>query len=205
MGNSHKFPLNKATSHYMSQYWPSFVWPYDINRAHWVNSLSLRDTYICHQTRPSLVQIMVCRLFGTKPLSEPILDYCQLDPCEHISVKIKKKKYNNFHWRKWIWNCHLQTNWRSSCLGLNVLRAHCPLPLTVSMMTLTVSMMTLTVFMMTLTVSMMTLTASMITLTVFISPWQSPWQPEQSPWQHGQSPWWPWQSPWWTWQGPWSP
>ena len=30
---------------------------------------------------------MACRLIGAKPLSEPMLDYCQLDPCEHISVK----------------------------------------------------------------------------------------------------------------------
>ena len=36
----------------------------------------------------SLFQIMACRLIGAKPLSEPMLDYCQLDPCEHISMKI---------------------------------------------------------------------------------------------------------------------
>ena len=29
---------------------------------------------------PALVQIMACRLFGAKPLSKPMLDYCQLDP-----------------------------------------------------------------------------------------------------------------------------
>ena len=29
---------------------------------------------------PSLVQIMSCRLVGAKPLSEPILEYCWLDP-----------------------------------------------------------------------------------------------------------------------------
>ena len=32
------------------------------------------------------VQIMACRLFGTKPLSEPMLPYCQLTPGEYISV-----------------------------------------------------------------------------------------------------------------------
>ena len=40
-----------------------------------------------HPTSPSLVQVMACRLFGAKPLSEPMLDYCQLNPWEHISVK----------------------------------------------------------------------------------------------------------------------
>ena len=29
--------------------------------------------------KPSLVQIMACRLLGTKPLSEPMLEYCKLD------------------------------------------------------------------------------------------------------------------------------
>ena len=31
---------------------------------------------------------MVCRLFGAKPLSEPILTYCQLDLKEYLSGEI---------------------------------------------------------------------------------------------------------------------
>ena len=38
--------------------------------------------------RWALVQIMACRLFGTKPLSKPILGYCQLDPWEHQITKL---------------------------------------------------------------------------------------------------------------------
>ena len=38
---------------------------------------------------------MACRLVGAKPLSESLLDYCQLDPYEHISMKFETK-YNNF-------------------------------------------------------------------------------------------------------------
>ena len=34
-----------------------------------------------------LLQILACCLFGTKPLSEPMMPYCQLDSTEHISVK----------------------------------------------------------------------------------------------------------------------
>ena len=34
-----------------------------------------------------LVQIMACRLFSAKPLSKPMLRYCQLDSKEQISVK----------------------------------------------------------------------------------------------------------------------
>ena len=30
--------------------------------------------------RSALVQIMACRLFGDKPLSKPLLGYCQLEP-----------------------------------------------------------------------------------------------------------------------------
>ena len=53
------------------------------------NSLRLRDAYayMHHQTCPSLVQIMACRLVSAKPLSEPMLPYCQLDHKEHNSVK----------------------------------------------------------------------------------------------------------------------
>ena len=64
-----------------------------------------RVTHIC--VDKSLVQIMACRLIGAKPLSEPMLDYCQLDPCEHISMKILSK-YNNFHWWKCTWKCRLR-------------------------------------------------------------------------------------------------
>ena len=41
-----------------------------------LNSLRPSDTYMRRWTGPSLVQIMACRLFGAKPLSEPILEYC---------------------------------------------------------------------------------------------------------------------------------
>ena len=34
---------------------------------------------------------MACHLFSAKPLFEPILPYCQLDPREHISVKFYRK------------------------------------------------------------------------------------------------------------------
>ena len=36
---------------------------------------------------PALLLMIACRLFGAKPLSEPVLDYCQLDPKEQTSVK----------------------------------------------------------------------------------------------------------------------
>ena len=33
---------------------------------------------------------MACRLVGAKPLFEPMLEYCQLGPCEQISVKFNR-------------------------------------------------------------------------------------------------------------------
>ena len=42
-------------------------------------SLSLSDAYVLHKTMTILAQIMVCRLFGAKPLSGPMTTYCQLD------------------------------------------------------------------------------------------------------------------------------
>ena len=47
-----------------------------ISDAIWRHKASMSDVYMCQQSRPSLVQIMACRLFGAKPLSEPMLAYC---------------------------------------------------------------------------------------------------------------------------------
>ena len=35
----------------------------------------------------ALVQVMACRLLGAKPLSKPMLGYCQLDPLEQTLLK----------------------------------------------------------------------------------------------------------------------
>ena len=50
---------------------------------------------------------MACRLFGAKPLPEPMFNNCHLDPKEQTSVKFKSK-YKTFHPRKYIWKCPLQ-------------------------------------------------------------------------------------------------
>ena len=44
-----------------------------------VNSLSPSAAYMRQWIGSALVQIMACRLFGVKPLSKPMLTYCQLD------------------------------------------------------------------------------------------------------------------------------
>ena len=42
---------------------------------------------MCQWIGSALVQKMTCHLFGTKPLLEPMLDYCWLDSWEQISIK----------------------------------------------------------------------------------------------------------------------
>ena len=55
------------------------------------NPWTLSDAYMRRQIRPSLVQIAACHLFEAKPLSEPTMDYYELDPIEHFSVKYESK------------------------------------------------------------------------------------------------------------------
>ena len=72
-------------------------------------------THICVSELSQSVQVMACRLFGTKPLPEPILVYFKLDSWEQISVKLEWEFYH-FHSRKCIWKCRLP-NWRPFCPG----------------------------------------------------------------------------------------
>ena len=43
--------------------------------------------YMRRWTVSALVQVVVCRLFGAKPLPEPMVTHCQLDPYEQTSEK----------------------------------------------------------------------------------------------------------------------
>ena len=69
--------------------------------------------YLRQWTGSALVQVMACRLFGAKPLPEPMLAYCRLDSWDQISVKFESEFYH-FHSRKCIWNCRL-SEWRMFC------------------------------------------------------------------------------------------
>ena len=53
-----------------------------------IKSSPPRAAYIRQSIRSALVQIIAYRLFGTKPLPEPMLTYCQLDSWEQISMKL---------------------------------------------------------------------------------------------------------------------
>ena len=105
----------QATSHYLNQYWRRSLPPYGIPRPQWVKNVfesvpCKKRCQFCSDHwsigMPSwdlstLVQVMICHLFGIKPLPEPMLTSCQLHPKEYISV--------TFH-LEFIcyWKCHLQ-------------------------------------------------------------------------------------------------
>ena len=62
--------------------------------------------YMHQWTGSALVQVMACRLFGAKPLPEPMLVDCQLESWKQVSVKFGSEFYH-FYSRKCIWKCHL--------------------------------------------------------------------------------------------------
>ena len=84
-------------------------------RPPYVNSSPLSATYMHQWIGSSLVKVMASRLFGAKPLPEPMLDYCQLDSWEQVSVKFESE-FDHFHSRKCIWKCSL-LKWQPYCPG----------------------------------------------------------------------------------------
>ena len=52
-----------------------------------LNPLRPGEANMRHGTVSSLVQAMSCRLFGTKPLPEPMMTYCQWDTYKQTAVK----------------------------------------------------------------------------------------------------------------------
>ena len=80
-----------------------------------INSFPPSATHVRQWTGPALVQVLACRLFGAKPLPEPMPVYCRLNSWEQISVKFEWELYH-FHSRKCIWNCPLPKR-RPFCPG----------------------------------------------------------------------------------------
>ena len=57
---------------------------------------------VCHWTLSLLVQIMACRLFGAKPLLEPMLTYCQFIPSGRPfseRINIQNFPFIKMHWK----------------------------------------------------------------------------------------------------------
>ena len=91
--------------------WKIFRYDCKVGPTAYINPSSPSATDMRQRTGSVLVQIC---LFVAKPLPEPMLVYCQLDPCEHNSPKFESK--------------YLKTSsvqWRPFCLGPNVLMLLC--------------------------------------------------------------------------------
>ena len=103
----HKWPVTRK------------MFPFDDVIMKWIGGSPLHDHSCYFNSSPpnaayghqwigsALVQIMACRLLGAKPLSQPMLGYCQLDPYEQIAMKFQSK-YKTFHSRKCIWKYRLR-------------------------------------------------------------------------------------------------
>ena len=81
-----------------------------------INSSSPIAAYMRQWIGSALIQIMACRLFGAMPLSEPVLEYCQMGTnFSEIVIRIQtfsfKKTYMKISSAKWC----------LFCFGLNVL------------------------------------------------------------------------------------
>ena len=66
------------------------------------------NAYMRRWIGSSFGQIMACVLFGAKPLSQPMLDYCWLELSEQIAVKFELKLLS-FHSKWCTWKCRLQS------------------------------------------------------------------------------------------------
>ena len=95
-GDHHRGYTLSVNNKYTEGWWRIYV------LGHHRFKLRRSDAYLRHQSRPSMVQIMGCRLFGVKPLSEPMPEYCELYHWEQPSAKMSWK-------------------YRPFCLGLSAL------------------------------------------------------------------------------------
>ena len=77
------------------------------NMGQWINQSPPSAAFMRQWSGPALIEIMVCRLFGTQPLSKLTLIWYKLDPLEQTSVKFESK-HKLFHSWKCIWKFRLR-------------------------------------------------------------------------------------------------
>ena len=74
-----------------------------------INTSPMSTAYVRRETMYALVQVMARRLFGAKPLPEPMLTYCQLNPWKETSVQ-SESKFKTFNSWKCIGKCCLRND-----------------------------------------------------------------------------------------------
>ena len=110
----------------VNSYYDRFYSPKgELNGKTFVSSFPPSTAYMCQWSRSALVQVMACCPFGTKPLPEPMLAYCQLDSWEQISGRFEPELYH-FLWKRLkecIWNCRLP-KWQTFFTGGDELKPY---------------------------------------------------------------------------------
>ena len=109
------FGISEASCCFMSKWRPSFL---HIRKIYPFNSTPPSATYMHQCTGSTMAQVMACRLLGTKPLPEPMLNHCQLDHWEWLSMKFKVK-YKTFHSWKCIWSYRARNDCHFVKRGMN--------------------------------------------------------------------------------------
>ena len=132
VNSPHKWPVTQKCFHLMTSSWYSGHLNHRENgiapTCFIPTSLRPRDAYMRHQNRPSLILTMACRLFGAKPISEPMQDYCQWEHIiAHGNILLPMGTYFSEIWIKMrqllLKKMHLKLSsakCRPSCLGLNM-------------------------------------------------------------------------------------
>ena len=105
------------------QFYKNVKYPFAITiGGHQLVSTSIKQPILWWRTTPpsvaymrrwtgwALFQIMAFRLDGAKPISEPMLSYCQLDPHQHVLMKFYLK-VNYSHSRKCDWTSYRSVKW----------------------------------------------------------------------------------------------
>ena len=81
-------PVMEILSYYITVlFWAMIIAWRDFSHNVFYQLITPSAAYMRQWIVSALVQIMACGLYGAKPLSEPMLDYYQLDPWEESSVK----------------------------------------------------------------------------------------------------------------------
>ena len=99
--------------YYLTTSWGFYIhsenmWPYYRKLIRiTINSSPPSAAYTLRWIGSALVQVMAWHRIGAKPLPEPMLTYCQLDPYQQTSVKFESE-YKTFHSRICIWKYRLR-------------------------------------------------------------------------------------------------
>ena len=88
------------------------IWNFDVFFDVCLNKLLThwgRVTHICVSKITIIGSVKACRLDGAKPLSEPMLEFCELDPWVQTAVKFESRK-KSFHEENAFENvCEMET------------------------------------------------------------------------------------------------